>query len=53
MIDKNGNEVEYENIVKCIEANPKLQAPQINRVLRGKIKSHFGYRFKYKGEDIV
>lgn len=53
MIDKNGNEIEYENIVKCVEANPKLQAPQINRVLRGKIKSHFGYKFKYKGEDIV
>lgn len=44
---------EYDCINDCIKDNPKMKAPQINRVLRGQIKSHLGYSFKFKDEDIV
>lgn len=53
MIDKSGNEFEYESIVKCVESNPGLKSSEINKVLRGRFKTHRGFRFKYKGEDIV
>lgn len=44
---------EYDCINDCIKDNPKMKAPQINRVLRGQIKSHLGYSFKFRDEDIV
>lgn len=51
---KNGKKIgEYDSINKCVEKNPKLKASQINRVLKGKIKTHFGYSFKLRDEDIV
>lgn len=54
MFDKQGNLIEeFESINKCIEKYSQLSSSQINRVLRGVIKSHKGYIFKYKDEDIV
>lgn len=54
MFDKQGNLIkEFESINKCIEEYSDLSSSQINRVLRGVIKSHKGFVFKYKDEDIV
>lgn len=54
MYDKKGNLIaEYESVEKCIIENTKLQSGQINRVLKGLIKSHKGYVFKYKDEDMI
>lgn len=54
MFDKEGNLIkEYESINSCIKENPELSSSQINRVIQGIIKSHKGYIFKYKDEDIV
>lgn len=39
---------EYSSINACTVENPTLINSQINRVLRGKIKSHKGFVFKYK-----
>ena len=43
----------YDDVNTCVQENPELQAPQINRVLKGIIKSHKGYIFKYQDKDIV
>lgn len=57
MIDKNGNEIKYNNVTECVKQNPKLTASQINRVLKGTIRTHKGYTFKYinnsQDKDIV
>ena len=37
----------------CVAKYSELQTSQISRVLKGVIKSHKGYVFKYKNEDIV
>lgn len=54
MYDKQGNFIkDFDSINKCIEEYPDLSSSQINRVLTNIIKSHKGYVFKYKDEDIV
>lgn len=44
---------EYESVKQCVEQNPNLKSTQINRVLKNIIKTHMGWKFKFKGEDIV
>lgn len=54
MYDKNNKLIsEYKNVQECVKENPILKTSQINRVLKNIIKSHKGYIFKYKNEDIV
>lgn len=54
MYDKNMNFIKEFNCVNdCVKENPSLSASQINRVLKKIIKSHKGYVFTYKDEDIV
>lgn len=54
MYDKNMNFIkEYNCINDCVKENPSLSASQINRVLSKIIKSHKGYVFTYKDEDMV
>lgn len=54
MFDKNGNFIkEFESVNSCVKEYPELSTSQINRVLRNTIKSHKGFVFKYKDEDIV
>ena len=57
MKDKNNNVIKrYENVTECVKENNTLQASQINRVLKGIIKSHKGYIFEYdnsQDKDIV
>lgn len=54
MYDKQGNVIkEFDCVKQCISEYPKLSASQINRVLNNTIKSHKGYTFRYKDEDIV
>ena len=57
MIDKAGNETVYKNITDCVKDNINLTASQINRVLKGIIKSHKGFKFEYinnsQDKDIV
>lgn len=50
---KTNQKFEYSSIDECISNNPQLKASQINRVLNKVIKTHLGYTFKYKDEDIV
>lgn len=44
---------EYDSVKQCILEHPELKASQINRVLNHTIKSHKGFMFKYKDENIV
>ena len=53
MIADNGNETEYESIKKCIETHSELSSKGISNVLRGINKTHKGYKFRWKDEDIV
>lgn len=54
MFDKKGNIIkEFDCVKQCISEYPELRASQINRVLNNIIKSHKGYVFRYKDEDIV
>lgn len=54
MYDKDMNHIaNYDCVSDCVKNNPELKTSQINRVLRGIIKSHKGYIFKYQDEDIV
>lgn len=54
MFKKDGTFVKtFSSINECIKEFPKLQASQINRVLKNIIKSHKGFVFKYKDNDIV
>lgn len=43
----------FESIDECVLKYPNLSKSQINRVLKGIIRSHRGYIFKYKDKDIV
>lgn len=45
--------IEYTDINECVKQNPELNKFQIMKVLKGKIKTHKGYFFKLKDEDIV
>ena len=51
--DSNGIETEYASIKKCIEINPEFSSKGIKNVLRGINKTHKGYKFRWKDEDIV
>lgn len=54
MYDKQGNIVkEFDCVKQCVLEYSDLSASQINKVLNNTIKSHKGYSFKYKDEDIV
>lgn len=54
MYDKNGNIIkEFDCVKQCISEYPSLSTSQINRVLSNTIKSHKGYVFRYKDDDIV
>ena len=54
MYDKKLNLLEEFNSVEdCISKYPELDKGQINRVLKRIIKTHKGFVFKYKDEDIV
>lgn len=57
MKDKNGAVIKkYKSVSECIKENPKLVSSQINRVLKGVIKTHKGYTFEYdnsQDKDIV
>lgn len=44
---------EFNSIKDCVHKYPNLQSQQISRVIRGIIKTHKGYIFKYKDKDIV
>lgn len=50
---KTGQTIEYSSVKECVKENKELKASQINRVLKSIIKTHKGYTFKYKDEDIV
>lgn len=54
MFDKQGYKIsEFDSVKQCISVYSDLKASQINRVLNGVIKSHKGFVFKYKDNDIV
>lgn len=54
MFDLNGNFVkEYASVNECIKDYPTFRKQMIQRVLKGQNKSHQGYIFKYKDNDIV
>ena len=54
MYDKQGNKIkEFNSVKQCISEYNTLSASQINRVLNKVIKSHKGYVFRYKDNDIV
>lgn len=54
MYKKDGTFVEsFESVNACVKKYSELSASQINRVLTNTIKSHKGFVFKYKDEDIV
>lgn len=57
MFDKNGTVIKkFESVSECVKEYTNLTASQINRVLKGVIKSHKGYTFKYddsQDKDIV
>lgn len=44
---------EYDSIRTCVKQNPQLKGSEINRVLKGILKSHRGFVFKYKDEDMI
>ena len=56
MYDKQGKVLgEYSSINECVNSNPqyKFTSSQIQRVCKHIIKSHKGFVFKFKDEDIV
>lgn len=55
MYDKKGNFIKrFDCVQDCLNEYKELQSTQISRVLRGIIKTHKGYSFKFeKDEDIV
>lgn len=44
---------EFICVEECIKKHPEFQITQISRVLRGIIKTHKGFSFKFKNDDIV
>lgn len=54
MFDKHNNFIkEFDSVKQCITEYTQLSASQINRVLNNTIKSHKGFIFRYKDNDIV
>lgn len=54
MYDKKGIKIaEYKDSKDCVNHNPNLRTNSINKVLKGVLRSHKGFVFKYKDEDIV
>ena len=54
MYSKDGHYLEsFDSINDCVEKYSELDKSQIMRVLKKVIKSHKGYVFKFKDEDIV
>lgn len=54
MFDKEGNLIKsYESINQCVKEHSEFDKSQIMRVLKKIIKTHKGYSFKFKDEDIV
>lgn len=53
VIDSNNVQEEFQCVLDCVKKYPKLSSRQINRCLTNKQKTHFGYIFKYKVNDIV
>ncbi len=51
--DVKGKEEEYESIKKCIEIHPEFSSKGIKNVIRGINKTHKGFKFRWKDEDIV
>lgn len=52
-IDNSGKEEEYESIKKCILVHPEFSSRGIKNVINGINKTHKGYKFRWKDEDIV
>lgn len=52
-IDNSGKEEEYESIKKCILMHPEFSSRGIKNVINGVNKTHKGYKFRWKDEDIV
>jgi hypothetical protein len=49
MYDKKLNVVsEFNSVEDCVKTYPELNKSQINRVLKGIIKTHKGFTFKIK-----
>lgn len=44
---------EFACVEECVKKHPEFQITQISRVLRGIIKTHKGFSFKFKDDDIV
>lgn len=54
MYDKKGIKIaEYKDSKDCVDQNSNLRTNSINKVLKGVLRSHKGFVFKYKDEDIV
>nr|DAU84760.1 MAG TPA: intron associated endonuclease [Caudoviricetes sp.] len=54
MYDKKGIKIaEYKDSKDCVNHNPNLRTNSINKVLKGVLRSHKRFVFKYKDEDIV
>lgn len=43
----------FNNLNECIKIHPEWSKRQIQKCLNNKIKTHKGYKFKYKIDDIV
>lgn len=48
-----GTEIEFESIKQCIQQYPKFSSHGIKNVIRGIHKTHKGYMFRWKDDDIV
>lgn len=53
MISSTNEETEFKSIKKCIENHPEFSSKGIKNVIRGISKTHKGYKFRWKDEDIV
>lgn len=55
MLDMDGNILNsYNSVRECVKNNPRFSVTQINKVLRGKTKSSFGYKFEIQQvKDVV
>lgn len=54
MFDSNENFIEsFDSIQDCVKKYPNLNVRQITKCVTNQIKSHKGYKFKYKVNNIV
>lgn len=51
MFNYSGVRKVYKNIAECVKDNPRLLTSGINRVLKGKCKTHGGWYFQYSSQD--